>query len=888
MATNPVRRIFDRLTNVMSGMGTTVDRSTGRIYVFNPISAQQAEAAYRSSWLVRKIIDIPAKDMTRAWRDWQADEKQIEALEKEERRLQLRDKVKRALVLSRLFGGAGLILGTTDPDPMQPLNPATIKAGGLTYVHAMAPHQFSTGEIILDPADQWFGKPSYFQINTNNGQVIKLHPSRVVDFVGQRAPEGAFHHTTTGSTFWGDPIMQSVGDAVKNADTAQAGFAALIDEAKLDIIKIPDLMDLAGSDEGETRLIQRLQLAATGKSTWRALLMDADEEWEQRQVNWAGIPDVMRSFLEVVSGAADIPITRFLGQSPKGLQSTGDGEVRDYQDKVKADQHEILTPALDRIDDVLIPSALGSRPAEVYFEFAPLSEPDEKDIGAIEKEAAETLKIYGDAGILPDQAITDIAKNRMIETGRWPGAEAAFAKAPAYPDPSQGAANDPAAIAAVQTKAETAQAMTKAGKITADQATMLMADATPRPLYVQRKLVNTKEFLDWAKAQGFGETLPADELHVTLLYSRQPVDWMQAEAAWNQNDNGQVLVPPGGVRIVEALGDKGAVVLLFGSSDLCWRHEQLMRSLNASHDFESYQPHVTITYAAPADLDLDKVEPYRGKLLFGPEIFEDLGTEQASGGGPAAATPFDGSDAYNPAEPRVHGGPKRGQWTKGGPAAAILAAEQEAENAAEAEAAQLLPFKANKEAMLAKNAGKDLAQVVKEGHANQASLRAIGSKIESEHGIQFVEPMAGHEVKSAASIARKVADEGYSGPDRLTDVSRATLVVKSPAEADLAVSALRANATGSTLYDKGWKQLDRSGYLDRKLILQHPNGGMSEIQVVPAGVQSYKSGQGHKLYEIERNPSVPLTAASAAARKMRTQYDKAIRADGFQEVIPHG
>jgi hypothetical protein len=40
----------------------------------------------------------------------------------------------------------------------------------------------------------------------------------------------------------------------------------------------------------------------------------------------------------------------------------------------------------------------------------------------------------------------------------------------------------------------------------------------------------------------------------------------------------------------------------------------------ASHDFDEYQPHVTITYEG-SDLDLSKVEPYRGELVFGPEIF---------------------------------------------------------------------------------------------------------------------------------------------------------------------------------------------------------------------------------------------------------------------------
>jgi hypothetical protein len=48
-----------------------------------------------------------------------------------------------------------------------------------------------------------------------------------------------------------------------------------------------------------------------------------------------------------------------------------------------------------------------------------------------------------------------------------------------------------------------------------------------------------------------------------------------------------------------------------------------MKRNGASFDFEEYQPHVTITYQG-GDLDLSKVEPYRGKLVFGPEIFSEV------------------------------------------------------------------------------------------------------------------------------------------------------------------------------------------------------------------------------------------------------------------------
>lgn len=419
----------DKLSNVMSGMGTSIDRSTYAQYNFMPVNPQQAEAAYRSSWLMRKIIDIPPLDMTRAWRQWQAQDTDIEEIEEEERRLQLKAKVKRALILSRLWGGGAIVIGVAGQQPEQELRAEAVGKGGLTWLHVFSRYQLTaTGQEITDPESPWFGHPEYFTLNTSaQRSQLKIHPSRVIAFVGQKAPEGSV--LSSADWFWGDPLYQSIEQAVKNADLAQDGFAALIDEAKLDIIKIPDLMVNVGSEEYENRLLARLGAAARGKSTWRALMLDGAEEWEQRQVTWAGMPDIITSYLQIVAGAADIPVTRLLGQSPKGLQSTGDGEERDYHAMIAARQDELLAPALDRIDEVLIRSALGDRPDDVWYTFASLERLSPKDAAEIEGKYAATLKAMADTALFPEDALAALGKNRLIESGQWPGSEKAFEEA---------------------------------------------------------------------------------------------------------------------------------------------------------------------------------------------------------------------------------------------------------------------------------------------------------------------------------------------------------------------------------------------------------------------------------------------------------------------------
>jgi phage-related protein (TIGR01555 family) len=622
-----VSYIADRLANVMSGRGTSIDRRTSNAWIMEFLAPDQVEAAYRTNWLIKKIVDVPAKDMTREWRNWQAKGSSIEDIEAEEKRLGLQAKCQRALILARLFGGGALILSTGDADTESELDPEKIGKDGLRFVHVMNRYELSLGQPIMDPESPWFRMPEYFQITAaGNQQNIKLHPSRVIPFIGQAPPEGG-RFTQSDSWFWGDPIMLSINEAVQDAMTATAGFAALIDEAKLDIIKIPDLMANVGTQEYEDRLMTRLGLANAGKSTHRALIIDGAEEWQQRQVNWAGIPAVIMQFLEVVAGAADIPVTRLLGQSPKGLQSTGKGEEKDYHAKVEGDQGELLKPQLERLDPLLLRSALGSFPDDVWWEFAPLDKPDESQDAEIEKKYADALRVYSDTGLIGDEPLAEIARNRIVESGRWPGSEAAFDKAAANGtlEGKEEEADPDELKTAAELAAAKAEELRSKGTIDDAQAVALITDARPRTLYVSRKLVNAAELLAWAKGQGIPDPMEAGSLHVTVCYSKTPLDWLKVDAEdWNQEKDGRITVPPGGPRIVERLGDKGAVALLFASSRLSWRHEQIMRA-GGSHDFEEFTPHVTVSWNVPIDFDLDAVEPYRGKLVFGPEVFAEIG-----------------------------------------------------------------------------------------------------------------------------------------------------------------------------------------------------------------------------------------------------------------------
>ena len=111
------------------------------------------------------------------------------------------------------------------------------------------------------------------------------------------------------------------------------------------------------------------------------------------------------------------------------------------------------------------------------------------------------------------------------------------------------------------------------------------------------------------------------------MYSKRPVNWFRM-GEWGPRDS-ELVVPAGGPRMVDRLGTDGAVALIFQSGELQFRHRE-MREAGASWDYPSYLPHVTLTYD-PGDIDVASIEPYQGRLIFGPERFEPIKADWHNG-----------------------------------------------------------------------------------------------------------------------------------------------------------------------------------------------------------------------------------------------------------------
>lgn len=456
-------RFWDNFRNFLSGLGVPDrDKSVSTEYTFVPMQPQQIEAAYRQNWIARKAIKIPAEDMTREWRSWQAEDDQITEIEKVEKKFKVQHKVRLAMVRARTYGGAGLYIGL-DEDQSQPLDVERVKQDGLKFLHVMPAHHLNAAEPITDPMNEWFGEPQYYQLAgpmlasmlvpvtsatpwpdvpapttatvTRDPQsaaatgLLKIHPSRVIRFIGNELPDD-----TMLAPLWGDSVLNTLDSAIKQAGSTMQSIAALVQEAKVDVIKIKGLADAMGSDEYTSRMIGRFSHSNVAKSVINSLLIDSEEDWQRLVVQFGGMSDVLMTYLNIVAGAADIPVTRFFGRAPAGLNATGESDIRNYYDRLRSDQTSDLQPKIERLDEVILRSALGDRPDEIFYEWNSLWQLSEAEQATMEYQKAQAFKIDADTALIPQTALSQGRINQVIETGFYPGLEQAIADAEAAGD----------------------------------------------------------------------------------------------------------------------------------------------------------------------------------------------------------------------------------------------------------------------------------------------------------------------------------------------------------------------------------------------------------------------------------------------------------------------
>lgn len=401
----------------------------------------QLDDMYRTSWLVGRMVNVVAEDMTRGqlniksqWQPGRTDE-----LLRAYRRTGCPGRLSDAIKWARLYGGALAIILIDGDELAEPLDISAIEPGTFRGLFVLDRWQLVPSTRLIMELGPMLGYPSGYVINGQHGMPSQfVHHSRVLRFVGVELPFQA----RLAENHWGASVVEQALDRLLAYDSATQGAANLMYKSFLRVIGVAGLRSiLAQGGKLETALIKNFEMIRQMQSNEGITLLDKDDTFFTTGYTFAGMYDALQAFAEQIAGATGIPLVRLLGQSPKGF-STGESDLRCYYDTIATLQNDDLRPALEVLFSVLCRHLWGEALPEGFsFDFESLMQPTENDRAQIATADAQASAALVAGGIIsPAQALANLRDCSRL-TGRFAGitdediAEAnAIGQAPQIPE----------------------------------------------------------------------------------------------------------------------------------------------------------------------------------------------------------------------------------------------------------------------------------------------------------------------------------------------------------------------------------------------------------------------------------------------------------------------
>jgi len=412
----------DNFQNFYANVGFgTLNPMSGSTYGFNPLSRNRTllEWMYRGSWLVRKVIDCPAEDMTREGVNIESDMEPdaIDALTQYWTNLQIWERISDTLKWSRLYGGCLAVImidGQRMEDPLRIGTVSTNQFQGLLVLDRWQVYPHVESLVKTFGAD--FGLPEYYEVVADARSVprMKIHHSRCIRFDGIRLP----YWQKMAENEWGLSVIEPMWDRMIAFDSATSGAAQLVYKAHLRVLKLQQFRQIMAQSggpafQGLANMIKTIRAMQTNEGL---TCIDADDDFVVNQYAFSGLSDMLIQFAQQVSGAADVPMTRMFSQSPAGMNATGESDLRNYYDGIKSAQETRLRRILKVLFDLTHRSLFGKPlPNGFNFTFKPLWQLTEESKAQIATQIATAVEGLFQTGIFtPAMALKEIRQYSRI------------------------------------------------------------------------------------------------------------------------------------------------------------------------------------------------------------------------------------------------------------------------------------------------------------------------------------------------------------------------------------------------------------------------------------------------------------------------------------------
>jgi phage-related protein (TIGR01555 family) len=324
---------------------------------------------YVEHGIVQTLVDQPVEDAFRAGfevKSAQLDGDDVERLWNYLERNGVIEVVKQSAKWSRLFGGGGVFI-ITDQDPTKRLNVQAIKENSPLEFRAIDMWELynsqvnidgdiGTGNFLTKDKDHWYDYYGH-----------RVHESRIKAIKGKQPP--SFIRPRLRG--WGmselEKIVRNFNQYLKNQNVV----FELLDEAKVDVYKIKGMNTALLNSSGTNALVNRVQMGNMIKNYLNALTMDVTDEYEQKQMNFSGLGEMLVQIRQGIAADLKMPVTKLFGVSATGFNS-GEDDIENYNSMVESEIRAKIKYHVIEVVGICCQKLFGMVPDDLTINFNPL------------------------------------------------------------------------------------------------------------------------------------------------------------------------------------------------------------------------------------------------------------------------------------------------------------------------------------------------------------------------------------------------------------------------------------------------------------------------------------------------------------------------------------
>ena len=185
---------------------------------------------------------------------------------------------------------------------------------------------------------------------------------------------------------WGVSIVEGAIDAINQYLKAVNLLFEVLDEYKIDYYKIKNFNSDLLAPGAQQALLERLLLMNQAKDFQNAAVMDSEDDFIQKMLNFAGFAEIFNQIRMQYSASIKMPMSKIFGIPSSGF-SSGEDDIENYNSMIMASARPRLRPVAHQMVSLRFQQLHGYIPDDLRISFKPL-----RTLSSEQEETVKTQK----------------------------------------------------------------------------------------------------------------------------------------------------------------------------------------------------------------------------------------------------------------------------------------------------------------------------------------------------------------------------------------------------------------------------------------------------------------------------------------------------------------